>query len=70
LQNPATIHYSLKPGGDDLDATGVTVLTPMPAANPKLVGAVQHECTVRPINSAKYRKILEQRRLESEHSRR
>ncbi|RSH91542.1 hypothetical protein EHS25_009841 [Saitozyma podzolica] len=57
-------------GGGSNRAAQATGKRKREKANPKLVGAVQHECTVRPINSAKYRKILEQRRLESEHSRR
>lgn len=35
-----------------------------------MVGALDHEGSVRPIQSAKYLKILQQRRLESENSKR
>jgi len=39
-------------------------------ANPKLLAAVAHEGAIKPKNNEKYRKILEQRRLESEQTRR
>ncbi|WVQ81721.1 hypothetical protein IAT38_003846 [Cryptococcus sp. DSM 104549] len=39
-------------------------------ANPKLIAQVNHECYVQPINNDKYRKVLDQRRLESEQSKR
>jgi hypothetical protein len=39
-------------------------------ANPKLLAAVAHEGAIKPTNNDKYRKILEQRRLESEQTRR
>jgi hypothetical protein len=42
----------------------------MVLANPRLIGAVQHECSVKPIDSAQYRKVLLQRRLEAEQSKR
>ena len=39
-------------------------------ANPKLLAAVAHEGAIKPKNNEKYRKILEQRRLESEQTKR
>ncbi|KAL1407382.1 hypothetical protein Q8F55_006804 [Vanrija albida] len=39
-------------------------------AHPRLLGSLNHEGSVRPIKSAKYLKILEQRRLENEASKR
>ena len=39
-------------------------------ADPKLLAAVAHEGAIKPKNNEKYRKILEQRRLESEQTRR
>ncbi|WWC64894.1 uncharacterized protein I303_107508 [Kwoniella dejecticola CBS 10117] len=39
-------------------------------AYPKLMAKVDHECQVTPLHTAKYLKILEQRRLESEQSKR
>ena len=40
------------------------------AASPRLIAPVAHEGTVQPIHSEKYLKILKQRRLESEHTKR
>lgn len=40
------------------------------AAEPKLLAAVAHEGAIKPTNNEKYRKILDQRRLESEQTRR
>lgn len=39
-------------------------------ADPKLLAAVAHEGAIKPTNNEKYRKILDQRRLESEQTRR
>ncbi|BEI84495.1 hypothetical protein CcaverHIS002_0410990 [Cutaneotrichosporon cavernicola] len=39
-------------------------------ANPRLIGALDHEASVRPVKSSKYLKILEQRRLDNENSKR
>ncbi|CAK9787439.1 Rap30/74 interaction domain-containing protein [Cutaneotrichosporon oleaginosum] len=39
-------------------------------AHPRLIGALDHEASVRPVKSSKYLKILEQRRLDNENSKR
>lgn len=39
-------------------------------AHPRLLSSLDHEGSIRPVNSSKYLKILQQRRLESEQSKR